>query len=42
MYWLMCDMQSHKMRKLNTFLINVSGEERKMLMEKLQMDESGE
>ena len=42
MYWLMCVMQSHKMRKLDKFLCDLSVEERKCLMKKLQKDESGE
>ena len=42
MYWLVCVMQSHKMRKLDKILCDLSAEERKTLMEKLQNGESGE
>ena len=42
MYWLMCDMKSKKMRKLDNILTSASPEERKMLMENLQRDEPGE
>ena len=42
MYLLMCDLQSQKMRKLDKILTNLSSEERKMLMERLWSDESGE
>lgn len=41
MYWLMCDIQSQKLRKLDKILSNLSVEERNMLMEKLQRDKSG-
>ena len=42
MYSLMCEMQSQKMRELDMILTNINSEERKMLMERLQRDESGE
>ena len=42
MYWLVCVMQSHKMRKLNKILCGLSEKEHKILMEKLQKDELGE
>jgi hypothetical protein len=42
MYWLVCVLQSHKMRKLDKILCDLSAEERKSLMEKLQKEESGE
>ena len=42
MYWLVCVMQGHKMRNLNKIISDLSVEERKILMEKLQRDESGE
>jgi hypothetical protein len=42
MYWLVCVMQGHKMRKLDKIISDLSAEERKILMEKLQRDESGE
>ena len=42
MYWLMCVMQSQKVRNIGKILCNLSGEEHKNLMEKLQRDELGE
>ena len=42
MYWLVCVMKDHKMRKLDKIISYLSVEERKILMEKLQKDESGE
>ena len=42
MYWLVCVMQNHKMRKLDKILSDLSVEECKSLMEKLQNDQSGE
>ena len=42
MYWLVCVMQSHKMRKLDKILCDLSAKKRKNLMEKLQKDESSE
>ena len=42
MYLLKCEMQSQKMRKLDNTLRNLSPKEPKMLMERLQRDESGE
>ena len=41
-YWLMFVMQSQKMRKLDKISCNLSVEEHKILMEKLQMDKSSE
>jgi hypothetical protein len=42
MYCLLCIMQSHKMTKLDKIISDLGPEERKILMEKLQKDESGE
>jgi hypothetical protein len=42
MYWLVCVMQSHKMRKLDKVPCDLSGEEHKSLMEKLQKNELDE
>ena len=42
MYWLVCVIQGHKMRKLDNIISNKSAKERKRLMEKLQRNESGE
>jgi hypothetical protein len=42
MYWLVCVLQSHQMRKLDKILCDVSEEECKRLMEKLKKNESGE
>ena len=42
MYYLLCIMQSHKMTKLDKIISDVRPEECKILMEKLQKDESGE
>jgi hypothetical protein len=42
MYWLVCVMQSHKMKKVDKIISNLSAEEHKILIEKLQNDESGE
>ena len=42
MYCLLCIMQSHKMTKLYKIIFDLGPEERKILMEKLQKDESGE
>ena len=42
MYFLLCIMQSHKMMKLDMIISDLGLEERKILMEKLQKDESGE
>ena len=42
MYWLVCVLQSRKMRKLDKILYDISAEEHESLMEKLQKDESGE
>jgi hypothetical protein len=42
MYWLVCVLQSHQMRKLDKILCDLSAKKRKNLMEKLQKDESGE
>ena len=39
---LLCIMQSHKMMKLDKIIFDLGPEERKILMEKLQKDESGE
>ena len=41
MYCLLCIMQSHKMTKLDMIIYDLGPEERKILMEKLQKDESG-
>ena len=38
MYWLMCDMQSQKMRNIDKIITNLSPKERKTLMERLQRD----
>ena len=41
-YWLVhCVMQGHKMRKLDNIISDLSAEECKILMKKLQRDESG-
>ena len=42
MYFSLCIMQSHKMTNLNMIIYDLGLEERKILMEKLQKDESGE
>ena len=42
MYSLMSVMHSKKMRKLDKIFCNLSVDERKILMEKLHNDESGE
>jgi hypothetical protein len=42
MYWLVCVMQGHKMRKLDKIISDLNAEKRKILMEKLQRDESCE
>ena len=42
MYCLLCIMQSHKMTNLDKIISDLGPEERKILMEKLQKDESGE
>ena len=42
MYCLLCIMQSHKMMKLDKVISYLWPEERKILMEKLQKDESSE
>ena len=42
MYCLRCIMQSHKMMKLSKMISDLGPEERKILMEKLQKNESGE
>ena len=42
MYRLVCVLQSHKMRKIDNILCDLSEEERKFLMEKLQKEDSGE
>ena len=42
MYCLLCIMQSHKMMKLDNIISDLGLEGRKILMEKLQKDESGE
>ena len=42
MYSLMCDMQHQNMRNLGKILTNLSLEDRKTLMERLQRDESSE
>ena len=42
MYWLVCVMQGHKMKNLDNIISDLSVEESKILMEKLQKDESGE
>ena len=34
-YWLMCDMQIQKMRKLDNILTNIGPKEHKTLMEKI-------
>jgi hypothetical protein len=39
MYWLVCVMQGHKMRKIDKIIYDLSTEERKSLMEKLHSDE---
>ena len=42
MYWLVCVMRGHKMRKLDKNIHDLSAEKHKILMEKLQKDELGE
>ena len=42
MYWLMCVMQRKRVRNIGKIFCNLSGEEHKTLMEKLQRDESSE
>ena len=42
MYCLLCIMQNHKMMKLDNIISDLGLEEHKILMEKLQNDESGE
>ena len=42
MYFLVCVMQSHKMKNLDKILSYLRPEERKILMENLHKDESGE
>ena len=42
MYCLLCIMQSHKMMKLDKVISDLGPEELKILMEKLQKDESSE
>ena len=42
MYSYMCEMRSQKMRKLDKMITNVSPEECKTLIERLQNDESCE
>ena len=42
MYWLICDMQSQKMRNRVKDLCNLSEKYCKCLMKKLQRDESSE
>ena len=42
MYFLLCIMQSHKMTKLDKIISNLGPEEHKILMGKLQRDESSE
>ena len=42
MYFLLCIMQSQKMMKLDKVISDLGPEERKILMEKVQKDESGE
>ena len=42
MYSLLCIMQSHKMMNLDKIISDLGPEEHKILMEKLQNDESGE
>ena len=42
MYCLLCIMQSHKMTKLDMIISDLRPEEHKILMEKLQKDETGE
>ena len=42
MYYLLCIMQSHNMMKLDKIIFYLRLEECKILMEKLQKDESGE
>jgi hypothetical protein len=42
MYWLVCVLQSQKMRKLDQIICDLGVEEHKSLMEKLQKEESGE
>ena len=42
MYCLLCIMQSHKMTKVDKIIPDLGPEEHKILMEKLQMDETGE
>ena len=42
MYCLLCIMQSHKIMKLDKIISDLGPEERKILMENLQRDESGE
>jgi hypothetical protein len=42
MYWLVCVMKGQKRRKLDNTISYLSEEEHKILMEKLQRDESGE
>ena len=42
MYCLLCIMQSHKMTELDKTISDLEPEERKILMEKLQKDESSE
>ena len=40
MYWLVCVMDSHKMKKVNKIIFNLSAEDLKILILKLQKDES--
>ena len=42
MYWLVCVMQSHKIKKVDKIVSNLKAEESKIIIEKLQKDESGE
>ena len=42
MYCLLCIMQSHKMTKLDMIISDLGPKKHKILMEKLQKDESSE
>lgn len=42
MYWLVCVMKSHKMKYVDKIISNISAEECKIQIEKLQKDELGE
>ena len=42
MYFLLCIIRSQKMTNIDNIISNIGPEERKILMEKLQKNESGE